>query len=65
MVGKSTTVVTFFPPQNFRIEMHWMSYMVFHISLWFVYEYLKLLCAWNYLKNPIPQFPNSSVFGLL
>lgn len=62
MVGNSTT----FPPaQDFRIEMHWMLYLVFHISLWLVYEDLKLPCARNYLKNPILQFPNSSVFGHL
>lgn len=42
--------------------MHWMSYLVFHISLLLVYEDLKLPCAWNYSGKHIPQFLNSSVF---
>lgn len=67
MVGKSTTVVLFFffSFHDFRKKMHRMSSPVLRISLWIVYEDLKLPCAWNYSGKPIPQFLSSSVFGHL
>lgn len=71
MVGKIITVVHpplyphlfFFSFHGFRKKS--LSYLVFYISLSLICGDSKLLCAWNFLGKPIPQFLSSFLFGPL
>lgn len=71
MVGKIITVVhplsnpTFFSFNLMVFRKKSLSYLVFHISLSLICGDSKLLCVWNFLGKPIPQFLSSFLFGPL